>query len=100
MSRDTKHGLIKKQAVTPEKRERSRELRQTMTEAEHLLWEQLRGGRLGGLKFRRQQVIDGFIVDFYCHRAGLVVEVDGAIHQQQQQYDLERDQVLSGRGLK
>jgi very-short-patch-repair endonuclease len=60
----------------------------------------LRANRLGGWHFRRQQIIDGFIVDFYCHRAGLVIEVDGPIHQQQKIEDAERTRALSQRGLK
>ena len=71
-----------------------------MTEAERLLWHHLRRNQLDGLHFRRQQVIDGFIVDFYCHTTGLVVEVDGGVHQQQQRYDSERDRVMSQRGLR
>jgi len=55
---------------------------------------------LHGLHFRRQQIIDGFIVDFYCHAAKLVIEVDGKIHEQQAEYDVERDKVLSTRGLR
>ena len=47
-----------------------------MTPAEKLLWQEIRANKLG-VRFRRQQVIQGFIVDFYCHQAGLVVEVDG-----------------------
>ncbi len=50
-----------------------------MTPAEKILWEELRANKLG-VHFRRQQVIQGFIVDFYCHQAGLVVEVDGDVH--------------------
>ena len=71
-----------------------------MTPAERRLWQHLRANRLGGWHFRRQQIIDGFIVDFYCHKAGLVVEVDGPIHQQQEFEDHERTQALSGHGLK
>ncbi|WP_354673126.1 endonuclease domain-containing protein [Capsulimonas corticalis] len=59
----------------------------------------LRGSRLQGLHFRQQQVIDGFIVDFFCHSANLVVEVDGGVHLNQQEYDQERDAVLVARGL-
>jgi very-short-patch-repair endonuclease len=44
-------------------------------------------------------VIDGFIIDFYCHEVGLVVEVDGGIHDEQQEYDAERDKVLMQRGI-
>jgi very-short-patch-repair endonuclease len=84
---------------SPEKRERAHELRMAMTPAEALLWRRLRSSRLRGLHFRRQQVIDGFIVDFYCHEAGVVVEVDGAVHDNRREYDAERDTVLAQREL-
>ncbi len=71
-----------------------------MTPAEKVLWEALRGNRLGGRHFRRQQIIAGYIVDFYCHQAFLVVEVDGPIHKQQVEYDSERDRILREMGLK
>lgn len=51
-------------------------------------------------KLRRQQIIDGFIVDFYCHGAKLVIEIDEEIHQKQIEYDAERDKILSARGLR
>jgi very-short-patch-repair endonuclease len=82
------------------KYERARQLRQEGTPAEAALWERLRTGRLHGLRFRRQQVIDGFIADFYCHAAGLVIEVDGAVHEERGEADTERDAILSGRNLK
>ena len=75
-------NIIVGQAVDSVKVERSKELRKEMTPAEKILWGQLRGRRLRGLHFRRQQVIEGFIVDFYCHAAGIVVEVDGPIHEE------------------
>ena len=56
-------------------------------------------GQPHGLRFRRQQVIDGFIADFYCHAARVVVEVDGPVHEGQQQYDRERDEIMKARGL-
>jgi very-short-patch-repair endonuclease len=52
-----------------------------------------------GLHFRRQQVIAGFIVDFYCHAARLVVEVDGPVHDTRHQEDFERDRILGEHGL-
>jgi very-short-patch-repair endonuclease len=70
-----------------------------MTPAEKVLWEELRANKLG-VHFRRQQVIQGFIVDFYCHKAGLVIEVDGDIHDLQQEEDARREKVLSEVGLK
>jgi very-short-patch-repair endonuclease len=87
-------SIIVGQPVDPTKAARAKELRQEMTDAERLLWEHLRRNQLQGLHFRRQQVIDGFIVDFHCHRKGLVVELDGAIHQKQQSYDTQRDRVM------
>jgi very-short-patch-repair endonuclease len=71
-----------------------------MTPDEEILWQRLRANRLDGWHFRRQQVIDGFIVDFYCHKAGLVVELDGPIHEGQVEYDAERDNALESRGLR
>jgi very-short-patch-repair endonuclease len=70
-----------------------------MTPAEKLLWQELRANKLG-VHFRRQQIIAGFIVDFYCHKAALVVEVDGDIHDLQQEEDARREKVLSELGLR
>ena len=50
--------------------------------------------------FRRQQIIDGFIVDFFCHKAGLIIEVDGPIHDSQHDMDEERETLFLNRGLK
>ncbi|WIG59042.1 MAG: DNA methylase, putative [Ktedonobacterales bacterium] len=92
--------IVRGQRVAPVKVEQARAFRAAMTEEEELLWHWLRANRLQGLHFRRQQVIAGFIVDFYCHAAALVVEVDGSIHNEQVEYDTERDQVLVGHGLR
>ena len=91
--------IVSGQRVEQSKVERARELRHSMTEEERLLWKQLRERRLLGLRFRRQQIIDGFIVDFYCPSVGLVVEVDGPVHDERADYDRERDQVIAARGL-
>ena len=55
----------------------------------------MRNNQLDGLHFRRQQVIDGFVADFYCRSARLVIELDGAGHAQQVDYDRERDQAIA-----
>ena len=78
--------------------QRARELRQEMTPAEKLLWEQLRNRKLAGLKFRRQHPLDRFIVDFYCAACNLVVEVDGDIHDLQQERDEVRIEELELQG--
>jgi len=94
-------NIIPGQRVTKEKLERSRELRRDMTPAEKILWRELRANKLG-VHFRRQQVIAGFIVDFYCHSASLVIEVDGSIHdvQEQKENDIEREKALKEMGLR
>ncbi len=92
--------IIVGQHIDPVKKQRAKELRVKMTPQERKLWSVLRANQLQGLRFRRQQVIDGFIVDFYCHSAGLVIEVDGSIHDEQAEYDSARDQVLTAGGLR
>jgi very-short-patch-repair endonuclease len=72
-------NIIPGQPVTKEKLQRAKELRREMTAAEKILWQEIRTNKLA-VHFRRQQIIKGFIVDFYCHTAGLVIEVDGDIH--------------------
>ena len=93
-------NIVIGQRIDSAKAARAAELRHQMTPEEKVLWRQLRANRLHGHHFRRQQVIDGFIVDFYCHQAGLVIELDGAVHDGQADYDRERDRVLSARGLR
>jgi very-short-patch-repair endonuclease len=96
---DRPHNIVIGQTINPNKMQLAKELRRQMTPEEKILWQNLRGNRLNGLHFRRQQIIDGFIADFYCHAARLVIEVDGKIHEQQTEYDAERDKVLLARGL-
>ena len=69
-----------KRAALQHLRDRARELRHNMTPAERKLWEALRYDRCQGLRFLRQHVIGPYIVDFYCAKVGLVIEVDGSIH--------------------
>jgi very-short-patch-repair endonuclease len=92
-------NIIPGQKVTKEKLQRAKELRREMTPTEKLLWQEVRANKLG-VHFRRQQVIEGFIVDFYCHKSGLVVEVDGDIHDLQKDEDARREKVLSEMGLR
>lgn len=93
-------NIVIGQQVNPEKAALARQFRSNMTYPEKLLWEKLRANRLNGHHFRRQQVISGYIVDFYCHQAGLVVEVDGISHSNQVDYDHQRDQALAALSLK
>ena len=77
----------------------AKKFRKEMTPSESLLWSRLRGNQLMGMHFRRQHVIRGFIVDFYCHRARLVIEIDGDIHQSKIIEDAIRDKILESMGL-
>ncbi len=96
----TTRGILTGAKINPKKLARAKDLRQQMTPGETALWKYLRASQLGGFHFHRQQIIEGFIVDFYCHSAGLVIEVDGKIHDTQKEYEKDRDQVLSEHGLK
>ena len=94
------NNIVIGQKISSELQERARELRRNMTPSEKILWGKLRHNHLNGLQFRRQQIIDGYIVDFYCHKKALVVEVDGDIHDLQQDYDAERESNLIARGFR
>ena len=81
---------------------KARHLRKNETPAEALLWEQLKGKKLAGLKFRRQHPIGRYILDFYCHAKKLVIEIDGGYHLEklQQWQDKDRTNYLEKLGLK
>ncbi len=91
--------IITKQRVNKFSHRKAKEMRHEMTFAEARLWRELRGNKFQGLHFRRQQVIQGYIVDFYCHALHLVIEVDGDIHANQQVEDAERENRLIAIGL-
>ena len=76
----------------------ARALRQTATLAERRLWSALRGGRLGGWRFRRQHPIAPFIADFACPRARLVIELDGGVHEDRDLEDGQRQWEIEARG--
>ena len=65
-----------------------------------MLWSALRRNAVAHLHFRRQQVIAGFIADFYCAAARLVVEIDGGSHLIRKEYDSRRDKVFSELGIR
>lgn len=77
----------------------ARQKRKTPTAAEERLWQNLRNRQLLGFKFRRQHAIERFIVDFYCAEAGLVLEVDGTIHQYSKEEDLIRQAYIESYNL-
>lgn len=88
-----------KSGITPLKTRFARNLRRRATPSEEIAWRFLRRRRMHGLRFRRQQPLYGFIVDFYCAEYQLAIELDGPIHNQQRAYDAWRDKVLTSRGI-
>jgi very-short-patch-repair endonuclease len=81
---------------------RARKLWRKMTLPEVLLWERIRGGRLNGLRFRRQHPIDPYILEFYRSSARLAVEIDGAGHDHESQWthDKRKDHWLAENGFR
>jgi very-short-patch-repair endonuclease len=78
----------------------ARDLRARETWAEDRLWDELRGRRLDGMKFRRQHPTGAFVVDFCCTECRLAIELDGGIHAEQQDRDAERDAILATAGYR
>jgi len=80
--------------------ERRKELRNSPTQSEDILWQFLRGKKLG-VKFRRQHSIGGYILDFYCIEKKLVIEIDGEIHNkpENKEYDDIRDKFFIDLGF-
>jgi very-short-patch-repair endonuclease len=77
----------------------ARQFRKEPTPSEALLWRAVRGKKLAGIKFRRQQPIGPFVVDFYAPACRLIVEVDGPIHASQRAADEERQEILEMLGF-
>jgi very-short-patch-repair endonuclease len=78
----------------------ARQFRKEPTTSEEILWQAIRGQKLDGRRFRRQQPIGVFVVDFYCSAEKLIVEVDGPIHELQREHDQQRQELLESLGLK
>lgn len=93
-------NIVRGQSVSYEMHERAKKLRREMTPEEKILWKELRTNKLNGLHFRRQQIVHGYIADFYCHRPELIVELDGRIHELQKEYDAEREAYLIALGFR
>lgn len=77
----------------------ARKLRKEGTATEKLVWDRIKKKKLLGFKFRRQHIIRGFILDFYCHELNLALEIDGGIHGHQKEYDRVRQEIIEGDGV-
>ncbi len=74
-------------------------LRTHLTPAEVELWKYLKGEQVCNLKFRRQHSIDNYILDFYCPKIKLAIELDGECHIYNEEYDSKRDEVIRSKGI-
>src|SRR5437868_1321819 len=84
------------------KKQFRKDLRNSLTAAEAVLWQSLKGRQLLGKKFRRQSSLGPYIVDFYCPECGLVIELDGERHFSEtiQDYEAERTKYIESEGLR
>ena len=83
----------------PGLKQRARELRKQGVLSETLLWNQLKGKKMRGYQFMRQKPVGEYIVDFYCSKLKLVIEIDGKSHDGRFSYDMKRQQFLESMGL-
>jgi very-short-patch-repair endonuclease len=88
--------------ATPDVFKKAKDLRKNETEGEKKLWSKLKKNQMMGLQFRRQHPINRFIVDFYCAKVKLVIEIDGSIHDlpENKEYDEGRSEILKDFGIK
>jgi very-short-patch-repair endonuclease len=86
----------------PKQKRLRKHLRNAATDAERLLWSSLKGSQLLGYKFRRQQGIGQYVVDFYCPAKKVAIEIDGATHwtEQEQTRDRERQCYIEALGIR
>lgn len=90
----------RKNPVSPVTTARAKRMRREPTYPEYRLWMKLRSGQIGGLRFRRQHPIGPYIVDFFCARAKLAIELDGVSHDDRAAYDDQRTGFLDASGVR
>jgi very-short-patch-repair endonuclease len=77
----------------------SRKLRNNSTLSEVLLWQQIKGRKVLGYQFMRQKPVNNYVVDFYCSKLKLIIEIDGGTHSDNQAKDKKRQEIIEGSGL-
>jgi very-short-patch-repair endonuclease len=93
---------IRNQKINPKKLELARHFRKNPTESEDVVWQMLRNRQIKNLKWRRQQIIEGFIVDFYCAELNVILEIDGSVHDKDEvrEYDAFRTSLFTSKGIR
>ncbi|MEK7212032.1 MAG: endonuclease domain-containing protein [Patescibacteria group bacterium] len=86
----------------PDQKDRRRELRKNQTDAERKFWQQIKNKKIAGLKFYRQFGVGPYILDFYCSKLRLAVELDGGQHSEtpRAEYDTKRTEYLQSKNIK
>jgi len=92
--------MVKKIYYDPKLKALSRKLRKEGTLSEVLLWKQLKGRKIKGYKFTRQKPVSNYIVDFYCSRLRLAIEIDGSSHNYKVQKDEIRQEKIEKQDIK
>ena len=95
-------SVIRDQKINPNKLELAKGFRKNPTDSEDAVWQMLRNRQIKNLKWRRQQVIDGFVADFYCAELNVVLEIDGLVHDNEEvkENDEYRTSVFESKGIK
>lgn len=78
----------------------AKQFRKQQTKTEQIIWRELRRKKLMGLKFKRQYVTLGYIIDFYCPKLKLAIEIDGGIHNSKKELDRLREKIIKARNIK
>ena len=92
-------GVVIKTYYNPKLKSHAKELRKKGVLSEVLLWNQLKSRKMRGYQFMRQKPIGDYIVDFFCSKLGLVIEIDGESHDGRFRYDMERQKFIESIGL-
>ena len=94
--------LIRNQKINSDKLELARQFRKGATQSEDIVWQLLRNRKMFNLKWRRQQIIEGFVADFYCAELNVVLEIDGGVHDNDaaREYDELRSEIFESLGIK
>jgi very-short-patch-repair endonuclease len=92
-------GVVIKIYYNPKLKSHAKELRKKGVLSEVLLWNQLKGRKIRGYQFMRQKPIEDYIVDFFCSKLGLIIEIDGESHDGRFHYDAQRQKSLESAGL-
>ena len=93
------HYKLNQLPYNPALKARAAAMRKAGNTAEIKFWLAVKNKQLSGLDFDRQRIIGNYVVDFYCHQLGLIIEIDGSSHNHKQDYDAVRDVYLSALGL-